>query len=228
MDNAFYSTISSLPVWAVFILALLLVTSPLIMEIIRSVRKKKEEDSLISLIKEMRESSEENQVFVSSFKNYIEELYTKLDILLDLLYERYANNLSHDMANKIIELVYERTYFRILNLITEFSSSDRKYDEGGLKVSCIKSEIESLIRSRYYMDMMTLNKVTCKGISLNMHLVALDPDIVINDIVRHLEENKEKRSWDMYLTTKKFLEAYFQTLINKAQFKLEENIKEKV
>ena len=43
-----------------------------------------------------------------------------------------------------------------------------------------------------------------------------------------LHENKEKRSWELHNSTKKYLEAYFLTLINKAQFKLEEVMKEGV
>ena len=228
MDNAMYDILGVLPSWMLFILAILLITSPLVLDLIRQTKKKKDEQLLSIFLKEIVETGTENQKFARSFKNYIEELYSKLDVLLDLLYERYANNLSVDMSSKVIELVYERTYFKVLNFLTDYISNDRKYDENGLKVGCIRSDLSTTIRTRYYTDMMILNKMTCKNINLDLHLVIVDPEVVINDILEFIQENKEKRSWELHNSTKKFLEAYFLTLINKAQFKLEEVIKEKV
>lgn len=223
-----YDLLGVLPSWMLFILAILLITSPLIFDLIRQTKKKKDEQLLSIFLKEMVETGTENQKFVRSFKNYIEELYSKLDVLLDLLYERYANNLSVDMSSKVIELVYERTYFKVLNFLTDYISNDKKYDENGLKVGCIRSDLSTTIRTRYYTDMMILNKMTCKNINLDLHLVTVDSEVVINDILEFLQENKDKRSWELHNSTKKFLESYFITLINKAQFKLEEVIKERV
>lgn len=223
-----YDLLGVLPSWMLFILAILLITSPLIFDLIRQTKKKKDEQLLSIFLKEMVETGTENQKFVRSFKNYIEELYSKLDVLLDLLYERYANNLSVDMSSKVIELVYERTYFKVLNFLTDYISNDKKYDENGLKVSCIHSDLSTTIRTRYYTDMMILNKMTCKNVNLDLHLVTVDSEVVISDILEFLRENKEKRSWELHNSTKKFLESYFITLINKAQFKLEEVIKERV
>lgn len=228
MDNGMYSLLGVLPSWMLFVLAILLITSPLILDLIRQTKKKKEEQLLSMFLKGVIDTSSENQKLIPNFKNYIEELYSKFDTLLDLLYERYANNLSVDMSGKVIELVYERTYFRVLNFLTDYISNDRKYDDNGLKVDCIRPDLSTTIRTRYYTDMMILNKMTCKNINLDIHLVTVDSEVVINDIISFLHENKEKRSWELHNSTKKYLEAYFITLINKAQFKLEEVIKERV
>lgn len=227
-DNGLYSILTSLPSWMILTVIMSTIFSPLIMELIRQSKKKKEDVLLSSFLQEMRNSTVENQSFVHSFKNYLEELYAKLDVLLDLLYEKYANNLSPEISKKIIELVYERTNLRTLTFLADFFSDEHKYDNGKFRVCTIENELRLMLRNRYYADLMTLNKMTCKGITLDLHLSTVDVDLVTQEIITFLNANKGQSGWDLYGLSKRYLEGYFQTLSNKAQSKLEDKLKDKI
>lgn len=226
LDNGVYDLLTVLPSWMIFIIVMSLVLTPIVMEMIRQNKKKKEDQILNAFIVEVGNLSSDNKAFTHSFKEYLNELYSKLDTLLDLLYEKYANNLSPEISNKILELVYDRTCMRTLSFLSEYFSDEKKYSEDGFRFNCLNRDLDSFLRNRYYADVMSLNKMTCKGVTLDIHLSELDVLKVKDDLMAFLEQNKDKKSWELYNATKKYLESYFLTLTSKAQGKLEEKIKE--
>lgn len=217
-----YDIMKEMPAWMVFVSVLLVLFSPIIMEIVKNIRKKKEDDHQKNFVREIKGFFENNQIFSENFKLYLE----KLDTLLDLLYEKYANNLDLETSKKILELVYDRSCNKILSHLVDYISEEGNYDENNILSLCgLDQDLESEINNRYYADLMTLNKVACKGIYLDLHMLEISPAQVKKDIMEYLLSIKEKKDWDIYYSVKRFVENYFTTLTNKAHTKLENTVK---
>lgn len=226
VNTSVYDIIRILPFWMIFVIILLILLTPFTLEIIRFKRKNDEDKKFKEFTSKVGESVLENQKFLFSFKDYLEGLYGKLDVLLDLLYERHANNLNLDIAVKIIEIVYERAFYKILSSLSDCFL--KKVDGVDFSVKCFEKELDGVIKNRYFSDVMVLNKMTCKGISLDLHLLSVDPSNITKDIIIYIETIQDKDGWEMYKLTRRFLENYSTTLINKAQSKLEDQVKAKM
>jgi hypothetical protein len=234
-----YEILKMLPAWMLFVIILLFIIGQWIISYMAKVKTKKLEtkndeklnifiDTTTNYMRSTQSSLNEFNISMNVFKEYQEEQAAKHDLFLEILYEKFANNLTLEIAKKYIELVFERTKSKILHKITDYLSNPKKFDENNeFKTSCLKKEFEEFVRNRYYSDIMDLNKTSCKNMSLDSFMIQFNPEKTASDIIDFIEENRSRGSWDIYNLTKNYMETYYTTIINKAHGSLEEQTKRK-
>jgi hypothetical protein len=172
-------------------------------------------------------------VFPIIFKAYQDNKMTnklvdnekKLGTLLDLLYARFSNNLSVDVAKEIITLTYVRTRYSIRDKIIELLKNYNNDKEDTEKYK-FKYDLLEFINNKYYEDSMFLGKLSCKSIKLNFyHTEFIKPDNISDDINNYLNHINFKLTCNITSSSCKDLEQYlstlFQTLTNKTNLQLE-------
>jgi len=153
----------------------------------------------------------------------------KLSTLLDLLYAKFANNLSLDVAKEIINLCYLGTRYKIKDKIIELLRNHNYLNEGKFNKYQFKYDLIEYVNNVYYEDSMFLGKLSCKSVKLNFyHTEKFKPEFIIDSISTFLETTNFKlvctntspgcNNIDTYLGT------LFQTIINKTLIQLEDTI----
>lgn len=153
----------------------------------------------------------------------------KLGTLLDLLYSRFANNLSLDVAKDIIPLCYLRTKYvirdKIISLLKTHSYNiDGKFDKAKFRFDLIE-----FINNRYYEDSMFLGKLSCKSVKLNFyHTDKVKPNEIIDSVCIFLDTSDFKLTCTnasfQCLDFDAYLNIMFSTIINKTLIQLESMI----
>ena len=221
MDNISQIDVGGLSDWMIYTLAILLVIAPILTDIVRNVRdksNKKKYDGVLNTILEKYDA------VISTIALNQDGLYKNFNILLDVLYEKYANNLTLEVAQNIIDLVYNRTKYSIINRVQEYIHDESKYVNGRLDANLIREDISFLISNKYHQDIMLLNKLTFKGFKLSEHLIERvdyknHTDKIINLIINRVVESNYILSCNQI---KKDLESYYTMLINQGKAHLEE------
>lgn len=151
----------------------------------------------------------------------------KFGTLLDLLYSRFANNLSIDVAKEIIPLCYLRTKYVIKDKVIALLKTHNYTPNGLFDKAQFKYDIIEFINNRYYEDSMFLGKLTCKSIKLNFyHNDKVKPEQIIDSISIFLETSNFKLNCSMNnfqcLEFGNYLDTMFTTIINKTLIQLED------
>lgn len=193
-----------LPYWMIFILAILVIVVPVITDIVRQKRFKKYEDKYREVI--------DNLVINQ------DSLYRNFNMLLDVLYDKYANNLTLEVSKQIIELVYTRTKNCIVNRIQDHLHDEDKYKDGKVDIEKIRSDIKMFISTKYYQDVMILNKMTCKGNKLSDHLSKhINHEEVTDKIIALITIYTSHNIYKACKHVRTDVDSYFNVLINKAK-----------
>lgn len=150
----------------------------------------------------------------------------KLGILLDLLYSKFANNLSVDVAKEIIALSYIRGKFIIRDKIIDLLKVHNYTIEGKFDKYKFKEDLNDFVRNKYYEDSMFLGKMTCKNIKLNfVHIEKIKSDYIVDNISSFLENSNFKLTCSLHDSTCNnldiYLSTFYQSIINKTLIELE-------
>jgi len=194
------SIFESMPSWMVFVLAILIVVLPTILDFFRQRRNKNTINQLVL--------------------NH-ELLYKNFNMLLDILYEKYANNLTLEVSKAIIELVYDKTKNCILTRMQEYIHDNNVYVEGTIDPAKIKEDLKLFISNKYYHDAMLLNKMSCKGHTLDKHLKTILYDDIVNKVISLLVIHSGTNTHRACACIKRDLDNYFTSLISKGKTHLE-------
>jgi len=174
----------------------------------------------LDIVKQVRYSNQNKkvQLVINNLVKNQQELYKNFNMLLDVLYEKYANNLTLEVAKYVIELVYGRIATSIGKQVRTYLHDTELYKDGKIEITKIKEDVHTLLKNTYFNEVMILNKMTYKGYSLDDHLInkveyetiaeeicALISIYSSNNIIRTCEQVDFK------------IEVYFQTLISKGK-----------
>ena len=204
-----------LPNWMIFIVIILLILTPIITHIISIIKTNKSSSKTTSSIDKML--------------LYQEGQSKRLDILIDVLYEKYANNLTLETAKHIINMAYINLAYNIIEHVTIKIIDDRNYNNQGFTINKFKEETRVFIVNKYYETIMILNKMRCKGIALNLYLSnKINPNDVINEIFELLAENKDMAKFELNSCQTERIKSTFQTYINKTNSYLETEYKQTI
>lgn len=212
--------------WMIFVLALLVVLIPVATEIIRQFRQSKK-DLKFNEFTERLYNSQINiytqlNTLVSVMGDANKETFAKLNDLIDILYEKFANNITVLVAMDLLELVYIRSKLSIIDHVNDILCDTNNYKDGKLKIDRIEGTIKSYISNRYYQDSRFLNKLTCKGVELNIHIAhKVKPDELSNKLINLLSVLSDSTPDQIHREIKTYLTNYFMTLISKAKNELD-------
>ncbi len=202
------SLLEGLPNWMIYTLALAVIITPLVLEILRSARIKKE-------------SNQYKQVIDNLVINY-EQLYEDFQMLLGVLYEKYANNLSLEVAKQVIELIYIRTRNCIIARVQDYLHDDSKYVNGYINPEVLKDDVEVFVSTKYYEDTMLLNKMTYKGKKLSVYLEnQVSYKDISTKIISLITIYSGKSIYKSCTNIKHDITSYFSVLISKNKTFLE-------
>lgn len=197
-----------LPYWMIFTLAILVILVPVITDMVRQKRLKKYE--------------RDNREVIDNLITNQESLYKNFTMLVDVLYDKYANNLTLEISKIMIELVYSRTKHCIIDKVQTIVYDEDRYTEGKLDIERVKSDIRIFISSKYFQDIMILNKLTCKGVKLSEHITAeINHKDVAAKVIALIESSQLRNKHRACKYIKHDMDAYFGVLINKAKSLIE-------
>ena len=218
--------------WMIFVLGLLIILIPIITEILRQVKQNKKDKQF----NEFTEKLYNSQLNIYSQLNELvdvmgksnREMYCKLNDLIDILYEKFANNITILVAMDLLELVYTRSKLSIIDHIGELMADSNNYEDGKLRIDRIENTITTYIANRYYQDARFLNKLTCKGVELDMHISKkVNPEEVSKKIINLLSVTSDCKRDQIYREMKSYINNYFITIISKAKNELDTLTKDK-
>jgi hypothetical protein len=209
MNENVSDLVYGLPHWMIFLIVILVITTPLIAETIRTIRIKKEVKN--------------NQKFTDDLKDYQTKLHGTLEVLLDVLYERFANNVTYETSAKIIEITYNRSAHCIIDYL--FRHHKLYTLENLDNIDDISDQLLSFISNVYYEDSMFLDKIKCKGISLNVHLKQTKPREILEKIITIINavvllNNPTRSKHFPHEEVSRRVIAHYHTLITKAHQEL--------
>ncbi len=204
MENKVIDNITHLPSWMQFTILLLFTISLIIPTIIKIKNDNKISGKLIN--------NEE-----------------KLGTLLDLLYSKFANNLSLEVSKEIIKQRYLITKYLVRDKVIELLKSHNYNEEGKFNKIQFKYDLIEYINNIYYEDSMFLGKLTCKTIKLNFyHTSKIKPEFIIDNITSFIEISNFKlhcsNQGSSCTTLDIYLNTFFQTISNKTLLQLEDII----
>lgn len=193
-----------LPNWMIYSMALLVILIPAISDLVKQWRYSNQNKKV-------------NTVITNLVKNQ-EELYRNFNMLLDVLYEKYANNLTLEVAKYVIELVYNRMGNAVGHQVREYLHDTDLHVNGKIDVNKVKDDIDAMIKNGYYNDSMILNKMTYKGVSLDDHLTKhVKYEEVANNICTLISIYSSDNVVRTCAQVNSKINTYFQTLIGKGK-----------
>lgn len=201
MEKNILDNLTHLPNWMAFVIVALIIVVPFVSEIIRQVKNR----GLINMLTD-------NQLEVN--KNF--------NLLLDVLYEKYANNLTLEVSKHVIDLVYSRQMNTIKDRLQNYVHNKDYVVDGKVKIEAVKNDIGMLISNIYYQDIMILNKMTFQSYKLSLPLQNIKYQEIIDKSVSLLNIYDLKDCARACINISKDLEAYYTRLINKSKAYLEE------
>lgn len=218
--------------WMVFTLAILIVVIPMITEILRQVKQHKKDKQFSEFTEKLYNSQLNIYTQINTLVDVMgqsnKEIYNKLNDLIDILYEKFANNITILVAMDLLELVYTRSKLSIIDHLNDIISDCNNYKNGKLRIDRIEVTIKTYISSRYYQDARFLNKLTCKGIALDVHITQkVKPDELSNKIINLLSIHSDGSPDQIYREVKTYLNNYFITITSKAKSELDVLTREK-
>ena len=216
----------SLEPWMVFIIAMMLVLIPILTEVIRQVRQSRKDKTINTFTSNLYNS--QNNIFAqlhrvaTIIESSNKDTSHRMTELIDILYEKFANNITQVVAMDIIELVYSRTKLSILDAIGEAICLEDNYSEERFMINRIETTIRTHITNRYFQDERFLNKLTCRGIKLDFHLSKkMDMEDFSNKLLNLISISASESSDILYRQVRTFINNYFTTQISKAKTELD-------
>lgn len=202
MQDKILDHVSGLPSWMQFVILILIVLMLLLTTILKA-----------------RSDNKVNSKLIHNEQ--------KLGTLLDLLYARFANNLSLDVAKEIIQLLYIKNRFLVRDKIIDLLKFHNYEKDGKFNKFQFKYDLIEFINNRYYEDSMFLGKLTCKSIKLNFyHTQYVKPDYIIEQITTFLEISNFKlicsNNSSSCINLDNHLNSFYQTITNKTLVQLED------
>lgn len=198
--------------WQIYTIVLVMLLSPFILELFKQKSQKRSNTKLDDSIKLLI-----NSINVGNIK-----MNDRFESLIDILYERFANNITVPVAVEILDLVYNRSKLLILEEIHTNLDNRENYNNNEFRIGKFETNIKNFISNRYYMDCMTLHKLTCKGVTLDFHITKkVKHDDITNLILRCMGDNKNIPIEQIYREVKIILDIHFTTLTSKAKTQLD-------
>jgi hypothetical protein len=156
----------------------------------------------------------------------------KLGILIDLLYEKYANNVTLDIAKNIISLTYTKTKFIIRDKVIEMITTKSFYNENNiLDTDKVITTLFEFVENRHCEDSMFLNKITCKDVKLDFYHRDLKQTNLLDNIKCALDalniKKEELNKGFVFNNITNHFNITYTTIINKTLMKLEEVLTER-
>lgn len=194
----------NLPAWMMFVLATLVILIPTILEIVKQYRYNNQNKKINKVIHDLAKNQE--------------ALYKNFNMLLDVLYEKYANNLTLEVTKYVIELVYGRMANDISKHVREYIHNTDLYKDDKLDIHKIQEDILITVKNAYFNEIMILNKMTYKGITLDNHLKEqVDYETMSESICTLIAIHSSENIIKTCVQVGYKIEVYYRTLISKGK-----------
>jgi len=161
----------------------------------------------------------------SAILSQISKTESQFSQLIELLYEKFANTLTLDIAANIIRLCYIRTTYTTVDKIISLVCDECNRKNGKIDTTKISIPLFEYTSNRYYEEAMFLNKLKCKNLPIDTyHSSKVSPEFISNTLLIIIEryDNNDKEAFRTHITTE--IHSFFTTLANKNIMYLEKTL----
>ena len=151
----------------------------------------------------------------------------KINQLLDVLYEKYANDLTAEVANNTIYIYYQvmkyNTMENILMKLYDKSNTDFT-NEDSLKA--FKEDLSVFIKNKYYETSLELGKMKYKGVPLNFYMTEkMFPNDIVEQVMNFIKCKRQYTNEKLFRELNTRINGIFDTYTNKTYKELEDKFK---